>query len=165
MRTLPSTFEEYPFFFSDADKEYLKGSHLLEMIKEDRESKKQMFRVLNEECPMLSKFSFEDWVKALKLIDSRALKNDENPALSLYMGPILDLANHKTNGDVASRHYDHDKKAIVVRASKDIKAGEEITFDYGNHQMGNLHYFMKYGFIDNDLHFTAFIPFSLDSKD
>ena len=67
---------------------------MLEMIKEDRESKKQMFRVLNEECPMLSKFSFEDWVKALKLIDSRVLKNDENPALSLYMGPILDLANH-----------------------------------------------------------------------
>ena len=31
--------------------------------------------------------------------------------------------------------------------------------------MGNLHYFMKYGFIDNDLHFTAFISFSLDSKD
>ena len=44
---------------------------------------------------------------------------------------------------------------MVVKALSDIKRGEEIVLDYGNHLEGNLHYFMKYGFIDPDLSFKV----------
>ena len=51
---------------------------------------------------------------------------------------------------------------MVVVALKPIKKKEPITIDYGNHDLSNSHFWIKYGFIDDDLSFKVNLTLSLN---
>lgn len=78
------------------------------------------------------------------------------------LSPIVDLLNHSFSyncfleGDYSQMS---DKSYVLVRSNRDIKAGEELTLNYGNYD--TFGFFMRYGFYTKNNPYD-FIELDLD---
>ena len=88
---------------------------------------------------------FQRWVS---LVASYAfhLPDDAGTTRAVFL-PLLDLLNHG-DADVANCDVAREGGAFVARATKPIKAGEEVSFSYSCGQARPDHQFMHYGFLN-----------------
>lgn len=88
---------------------------------------------------------FQRWVS---LVASYAfhLPDDAGTSRAVFL-PLLDLLNHG-DADVANCDVGREGAAFVARATKAIKAGDEVSFSYSWGQARPDHQFMHYGFLN-----------------
>jgi len=76
---------------------------------------------------------------------------------ALIVSPVTDLINHsfEPNCHVEGYYNSIENDSFVeIRALRDIKAGEELTINYGD--MSNYDYLMKFGFLNNNNPFDEY---------
>ena len=95
---MPKTFDEFPVFFGDEEMGMLKHTRVSIEILREKQVKKQLFEKLMEICAPFKELNpnFNDFVKAIKIFDSRALKGDGSD-IDFFMAPIADFADHSTH--------------------------------------------------------------------
>ena len=95
---MPKTFDEFPVFFGDEEMNMLKHTRVFNEILREKEVKKQFFEKLMENCTPFKELNpkFDDFVKAIKLIDSRAFSQGDGSDMDTYIAPIADFADHST---------------------------------------------------------------------
>ena len=88
---------------------------------------------------------FQRWVS---LVASYAfhLPDDAGVTRAVFL-PLLDLLNHG-DADVNNCDVAREGAAFVARATRDIKAGDEVSFSYSWGQARPDHQFMHYGFLN-----------------
>ena len=88
---------------------------------------------------------FQRWVS---LVASYAfhLPDDAGVTRAVFL-PLLDLLNHG-DADVNNCDVVREGAAFVARATRDIKAGDEVSFSYSWGQARPDHQFMHYGFLN-----------------
>ena len=68
----------------------------------------QFFEKLKESCQPFKESNpeFKDFVKAIKLIDSRAFSQDDGSEMDTYIAPLADFADHSSVNYKAKQIYD-----------------------------------------------------------
>lgn len=99
--------------------------------------------------------SIDDFSNMISIVRSRNLNfTPEEPKYFdmnsvVILAPIVDMINHsfQPNCRLFGSYFQHESESfVVVKATKEIKKGEELTINYGN--MHNLDYLMRYGFVN-----------------
>ncbi|KAG7703031.1 hypothetical protein KL914_005036 [Ogataea haglerorum] len=163
---LPSTCLEIglPLFWSDHEKELLKGTDAYPKLRQKREELFEKWRslmsLLNEKRPDLvmegtplykesrSWKSFEAYSWAYSIYCTRAfpnfLRKQSERSLNIgFLCPIVDLLNHK-NGEKVTWSFE-DNNFVFKSSAKCIKRGEEVYNNYGS--KSNTELLLNYGFV------------------
>lgn len=86
------------------------------------------------------------WLWACGCLESRTMKLVDGEAVTLFMVPLADLANHGGLGaNVPSLRLSDTKTAVELRAHTVIQAGSEFLLNYG--PLTNTQLLMHYGFV------------------
>jgi len=71
---MPKFFKNFPIFFTQKDKEFLKGTKLLEMIDKERKEIMEDFDMICKEVPELNgHFTLKEFAEAMMIVKSRAV--------------------------------------------------------------------------------------------
>lgn len=96
---------------------------------------------------------YPEFLWALNTVSSRHIvmhehDMDNDPNLLLIMIPLLELLNHTHSPNVGILPYvdkvHDDHSYLLLKALRDIEAGEQLTVSYG--KLSNMHLVQKYGF-------------------
>lgn len=139
--TLPAHTEGYPILYSPADREALRGT-TVESLLGDLESRyTEEWTWLRVHVPACSALPFRDWCATRALVTSRLF--DLGDEMGIALVPFADLFNHAQDPEVAWT-WDAPEQAFVMRATRDLAAGEELHVSYGTKSNGRL--LLHYGF-------------------
>lgn len=84
--------------------------------------------------------------RSFGVINSRLLGFEDVKVLCLV--PLADMLNHSNNANV-TWGYDNTRHGFKMKATKDIKRGEECFDRYGAH-MSNDEFLLIYGYLNHD---------------
>jgi len=84
--------------------------------------------------------------RSFGVINSRLLGFEDVKVLSLV--PLADMLNHSNNANVIWG-YDNTSHGFKMKATKDIKRGEECFDTYGAHK-SNDEFLLIYGYLNHD---------------
>lgn len=130
----------------------LQGSPLLRAIERAKTADDNDFlaikKVLNDGCPSRGALNH-----AMALVESRAFGLDSlvdaQGAAVPAMLPLLDMCNHVRGlGPKKNLSYSFEDGEVIVRAVRDLFAGETFSITYG--ALSNGHLLLKYGFALQD---------------
>jgi len=94
---LPKSHDDFPIFFTDAEKEFLKGSSFLDLVEEKMEDLLHDYGVLVRRVPgFKEEYSFLEYMQASTNIVSRVYNMDINGVNTNGMAPYADMLNHNT---------------------------------------------------------------------
>ena len=123
-KLLPANFDDIPVMFSEKEKEYLAGTTIYDYITISCQKFEKIHLNLLNHIPNFS-FSLSDFLYCSMAVQSRCFQLD-----TFAMVPFADLLNHHEEPNVKYK-FDKEQNAYVLRASRDIKRGEEICHFYG----------------------------------
>lgn len=139
--TLPRLLAGHPMFFSDADREVLAGTMLLQLVEERRYRLIEECNWLRDTIPELSELTADDWVFVRALTTSRCFGMGKFSIDTLV--PFADLCNHARFADT---HWGPgpDGEGFALRAEEPLAEGTEVHVSYG--AKSNSRLFLHYGF-------------------
>ena len=91
---MPKSFDEFPIFFSEDDKMWLKGSPFLDQIDNRLDDIMFDYDLICEKVPEYNKFSFKDYSEARMIVSSRVFSFDINGVMTGGFVPYADMLNH-----------------------------------------------------------------------
>ena len=118
--TLPKTFFNFPIFFGDEDKSYLKGSMFEKEIIARALNISYEYQTLCEKIPDVSRFTLGEYMEAQMVVASRAfsLTIDGEPTLAFI--PYVDMMGRQ-GPKVAQSYYCDEQQGFVMEAVKSIE--------------------------------------------
>lgn len=164
---LPKSFENFPIFFTDEEKEYLKGSPFLAQVEEKIEDIKTDYDLICEKVPEYSQFTLKEFSEIRMMVSSRIFGMNILGKKTDGFVPMADMLNHKRPKQT-SWTYSDEKSGFVIEALKDIPRNEQVYDSYG--KKCNSRFFLNYGFIvenndGNEVPIKVYYPESDDKKD
>ena len=146
-QALPETFPNVPLYWSEEDLSYLRGSHMLYLIKDRLENLEMDYNVLCETAPAFSEFTLEEFTWARMTVASRnfGIEIDGNHTDALC--PLADMLNHRRPRQTKWA-YDSTTSEFKVESIGLMYAGTELLDSYG--RKCNTRYLLNYGFCTPD---------------
>ena len=144
--TLPTDLSEFPEFCSQEELELMAGSPLRSKIETTLQIKKHDFDLLARSVPGFEQFTFEEYLRAGILIQSRiaSIYKDDKPTNVIM--PYFDMLNHQNPVNTNCR-FNKAENGMEIVAFGMIKQGHEVFNTYGEN--GDAHIFLiHYGFYD-----------------
>ena len=129
-RSLPDSFPNIPLYWSIDDLKFLRGSHLLYLIKDRLENLELDYRVLCEAAPSFAQFTLPEFIWARMVVASRnfGIEIDGNATDALC--PVADMLNHRRPRET-KWNYSTSREMFVVESLGPLKAGTELLDSYG----------------------------------
>lgn len=170
VKFLPKTYS-LPSFYEAEELELLSGTSLADAIQQKLASLEREFVTLKETTEGISwcrdywwnedsgYLTLDDWKVVDAMYRSRAL---ELPGIGDAMVPLVDMANHASD-DAHNARFEIDAEGnvlLLLRETKDVKKGEEITIQYG--VGGACEMVFSYGFIERTASSAREMFLSLD---
>ncbi|KAJ4305825.1 hypothetical protein N0V90_001357 [Kalmusia sp. IMI 367209] len=167
--------ELLPTFWTEEEHELLEGTTLRSAVRAKMNSllrEFETFRTSTENINWCAKYwwdeedgllAFDDWLRVDAMYRSRAL---EFPGVGDAMVPCIDMANH-ASGDATAALYetdDHGNAILLLRDSKNIESGGEVTITYGDDK-GACENIFSYGFLEDSVTSAKVIFLNLDIPD
>lgn len=143
LATLPASFPTVPVFCPQDVLPLLKGSLAATLLVRRREALLREVLALRRAVPALRSASLGELFWGSTAVVTRVFGVTIGGSPTEALVPIADMMNHRRPPD-ASWTYDEALGAFVIRALRDIRAGEEICGSYG--RKANHRYFVHYGF-------------------
>ena len=127
--SLPGSFEALPLFWSAAEREFLRGSWLLEAVRRQEEEIASDYGAVTAAMEEAGQFSPEEFRWARCVVLTRGFWIRVGGRRTVALAPVADILNHGTEGDV-TWSYDDDEERLVVRSTRPLAAGAEIHDSY-----------------------------------
>ena len=146
LKVLPQSFENFPIFYSESERNFLIGSPFLDLIGERSSGFQEDYMAICKVDASFTKYTFIDFCKARLCVSSRVfginIDNQETEALA----PLADMINHSKDRN-ACWTYSNERAGFLIRAEVPIGKGEQIFDTYGT--KSNSRYLLSYGFIQD----------------
>jgi histone-lysine N-methyltransferase SETD3 len=142
---LPKSFEDYPIFFTEEEREFLKGSPFLSQIHEKIEDIKTDYNLICKEVPEFGAFTLREYSEARVMVSSRIFGITVNNVKTDGFVPLADMLNHRRPRQT-TWYYDDSRDAFIIDACDDIPRGQQVYDSYG--RKCNSRFFLNYGFIN-----------------
>ena len=140
---LPVRAPDVPVTYDNSALALLEGSFILQRVCRERELFTRQYHAMVTAVPALADCSYEEFLRARTMVPSRAFAILGAEALV----PMADMLNHRRVPDV-EWGYEHPTESFVMRATRDIAAGEQVHDSYG--KKSNALLFEIYGFCIDD---------------
>ena len=157
-KILPKKFDNFPIFWSPAEKKYLENSYLLTEIDI---RKNILLKDYHKLCKILKDFSsicsLQKFLQIRTLVGSRNFGLWIDGKKQATMVPLGDMLNHSTTPDV-KWFFEKETNAFVMNSIHSIKSQGAISDSYGT--KCNRSYILFYGFVlsdDNKCRNTIFL--------
>ena len=142
---LPKSLRDFPIFFTEEEKEFLKGSPFLNQINEKLEDIKIDYDLICREVPAFAQFPLEEYKEVRMMVASRIFGITVDGVKTDGFVPYADMLNHRRPRQT-TWYYDQQKQGFVIEACDDIPRGEQVYDSYG--KKCNSRFFLNYGFIN-----------------
>ena len=143
-KILPKKFDNFPIFWSPAEKKYLENSYLL---KEIEIRKNILIKDYHTLCAILNDFSsicsLQKFLQIRTLVGSRNFGLWIDGKKQVTMVPLGDMLNHSVTPDV-KWFFEEKTNAFVMNSTRTIKPHSAISDSYGT--KCNRSYILFYGF-------------------
>lgn len=154
---LPKKLDNMPIFWTEDELEWLKGSYLLEQIKERNDAIENDY---NEICGVAPEFremaSLEEFKWARMCVCSRNFGVIIKGLRTAVLVPYADMLNHFRPRETKWQ-YDDIVQGFTVTALQCIDAGDQVYDSYG--QKCNHRFLLNYGFsVENNVEIDGFCP-------
>lgn len=140
---LPAEFPTVPLFCPKEALPVLRGSFAAALIVKRRETLCRDMITLRKAVPELRDVSAREYFWARTVVISRVFGIGKGDSGAEALVPLADMLNHKRPPDI-DWTYDDATAELVMTATRDIRAGEEVFDSYGRKPNGR--YFVHYGF-------------------
>jgi histone-lysine N-methyltransferase SETD3 len=144
---LPPSLSSYrfvPLLFEAHELELLRGSFLLDQIRDRWEALEREYERLARGVPALRALGFEEFVWARLLVASRVFGVTIAGRRTQALVPLADLCNHKSPPGTRWGYRDA-ADGFVMTAAQEFAPGQALHDSYGRKCNGR--YFMTYGFV------------------
>jgi len=148
-QSLPETFPNVPLYWCEEDLSYLRGSHMLYLIKDRLDNLEMDYNVLCEAAPAFSEFTLEEWTWARMVVASRNFGIEIDGNYTDALCPLADMLNHRRPRQTKWA-YDSTTSEFKVESIGLLHAGTELLDSYG--RKCNTRYLLNYGFCTPDNH-------------
>ena len=142
---LPKGLNDFPIFFNEDERSYLKGSPFLTQIFEKIEDIKVDYNLICKEVPEFSQFSLREYSESRVFVSSRIFGITVNGVKTDGFVPLADMLNHKRPRQT-TWYYSDEREGFIIEACDDIPRGEQVYDSYG--RKCNSRFFLNYGFIN-----------------
>ena len=161
---LPKDLSHLPIFWTDDELLLLENSHIITSIMNRRKILSDNYNQLSKIPNFSDKFSFEDYCTLRSIVGSRNFSLNIDGDTVSAMVPLGDMFNHNLPPDVKWT-FDSMLDCYTMKATKDIKKGQEITDSYGGKP--NNEYLLYYGFTmdDNNIKCKTMIDLNYNEDD
>jgi len=133
-------------YFTEAEREYLKGSPFLEYIDTEIEDIRYDYSLISREIPEIAeKYTLDDFKRAKMLVISRNFGVTMNGKETNIQVPLADMFNTETPKN-ALWYYDDSRHGFIVEAYADVPKGGQLFDSYG--KKCNYRFFLNYAFIN-----------------
>lgn len=113
--------EDFPVYFNEEERSYLKGSPFLDYVDVEIEDIDYDYGLIAREIPEFgNKYSLEDYKRAKMLVISRNFGVTAHGTETNIQVPLADMFNTETPKN-ALWYYDDTKNGFIVGAYTDIK--------------------------------------------
>lgn len=146
-KILPEKYASFPIFYSDEEKEWLKGSPFLALVNEKIEDIKEDFTTICKAVPEFAQFAIQDFSKIRMAVSSRIFGMQIDGVKTDGFVPLADMLNHRRPRQT-SWNYDQDRGGFIIEAMENIERGEEVLDSYG--KKCNSRFLLNYGFINRN---------------
>mgnify|MGYP000600773328 FL=1 len=147
-KILPKKFDNFPIFWSPAEKKYLENSYLLTEIDI---RKNILLKDYHKLCKILKDFSsicsLQKFLQIRTLVGSRNFGLWIDGKKQATMVPLGDMLNHSATPDV-KWFFEKETNAFVMNSIHSIRSQGEISDSYGT--KCNRSYILFYGFVLSD---------------
>lgn len=136
---------DFPIFFTEDEKAFLKGSPFLNQINEKIEDIKVDYNLICKEVPDFAQFSLEEYSEVRMMVSSRIFGITINGVKTDGFVPYADMLNHKRPRQT-TWFYSDQREGFIIEACDDIPRGSQVYDSYG--RKCNSRFFLNYGFIN-----------------
>ncbi|KAF2068477.1 hypothetical protein CYY_010197 [Polysphondylium violaceum] len=168
--TLPSYFTT-SLHYTATELMELEGTNLFDETLQTKQQlqsfRDYLFPELSIQFPDIfpeSTFSWENFLWARSLLDSRAIQLKIDGVIKSNLVPMADMINHHTHAQISSRLFDQESNCFKMVSSCSIPANNQIYLHYGALQ--NWELALYYGFIiPNNVYDSLHIGFDLNNQE
>ena len=129
---LPEQFGNFPIFWDNKVLTLLKGSDMLNKIKQRTHSFVNDYKVIARCCEgFQEEYSFKEFLFLRLLVGSRNFGIRIDGIKRVAMVPFSDMLNHAANPNT-NWHYDNNKSQFIMKVNEIIPRNSELTDTYGN---------------------------------
>jgi len=145
---LPKSFDTFPIFYSEEEKEWLIGSPFLNLVNEKIGDIEIDYKAIIEVAPEFEEYTLEEFSWARMCVCSRIFGMQIDGVKTDGFVPLADMLNHKRPRQT-SWTYSDEKTGFIIETLEEISRGDQIMDSYG--RKCNSRFLLNYGFIvDNN---------------
>lgn len=125
---LPGSFSEHPYFLTESDLEYLKGSYVLRIIRRHRKQLVSEYDQLRSCLPKEKMLTYEEYAWGYCIYHTRTHTVRLSGVRTQTLIPLADMLDHSSSANVlwGSRS----SRGFLYTAVNNIEAGEPLTICY-----------------------------------
>lgn len=145
--SLPTSFAGSPYFWQDGSLEMslLKGTSLPHKIAESRAEVRSDYALIAAKSQAFGvRHSLDSYEWAYACVSSRVFNVEIDGEYTRALVPVADLLNHGRASAVGYWIFDSSRRVFVIPITRDIPAGAECVWSYGD--KSNAHLLLHYGF-------------------
>jgi protein-histidine N-methyltransferase len=147
LKILPEKYSNFPIFYTDEEKVWLKGSPFLDQVNEKIDDIKEDYNTICNAVPEFAQFNIKDFSMVRMAVSSRIFGMQIDEIKTDGFVPLADMLNHRRPRQT-SWNYDQSRNGFVIDALENIERGEEVLDSYG--KKCNSRFLLNYGFINRN---------------
>lgn len=147
LNILPEKLRNFPIFYTDEEKEWLKGSPFLEQVNEKIDDIREDYNTICKAVPEYAEYPIDEFSRIRMTVSSRIFGMDIDTIKTDGFVPLADMLNHRRPRQT-SWNYDQERGGFVIEALENICRGEEVLDSYG--KKCNSRFLLNYGFINRN---------------
>ena len=141
--TIPTSFENFPIFWSKKELAYLDGSDLVHQIEDRKRNIRSDYDTICRVLPEFRVFSFEKFLWCRTAVGSRNFSIVVNGEKRTAMVPMADMLNHYRPRET-SWTYDNSQESFTMTSLKTLYRSAQVMDSYG--KKCNSKFLLHYGF-------------------
>merc|ERR1711871_713611 len=149
INTLPKDFNFLPYNWSGNKIELIKNTTIFQELSDNKDHKEREYEVIKTYSQNLIDFTEEEYFWARACVNTRNYSTFRQNNNISTMVPFADMINHSYENN-AHWEFDNEKDLFVVKADKNISAGEPVTESYG--ELSATRCLIWYGFFPAERH-------------
>ena len=142
---MPKSLRDFPIFFTEDERLWLKGSPFLDQIYEKIQDIKIDYDLICSLVPDFKQFSLQEYSEVRMMVSSRIFGITVNGVKTDGFVPYADMLNHRRPRQT-TWYYSDEREGFVIEACDDIERGAQVYDSYG--RKCNSRFFLNYGFIN-----------------
>lgn len=144
LKSLPKDLGNFPVFYTEEEKAWLKGSPTLLDLTHKLEDLVLDYEAICNSVPEFKKFELQEFIKMRTVVGSRVFSMKVQGEALDGMVPLADMLNHKVPR-VTKWSFEDSLDSFVVKSQTAIEKGCELCDSYG--KKSNSRFLLNYGFV------------------